>query len=360
MGKNTALGKGHRTGSKNYVASVTESSVSPDTNSQPRSLSLRQQKQDLRQLLRSRHGKGIEERLNSKTQSDLWKKELQSRTQDELCLLRKYCGDLQKKNLSLTKESNALRTEREDLKDNFDGLKIKFSALINNLNTITEERYALERDTDKLMRKEDSVKVTSEELMVAQEDHLMLTQERDTLRSEHEKLKVNFEKLERKYSTVKECLNSVAEDSDAFQKYTDKLVHMKNGMKTMLNELLGTQKALLAITQEHEELEINFEELKKECTTLKENLNVMRGKCDALQKSKNLLLDTEARMNMMLDKEPSIQNTHLVLTQEEDTLKSQYEELKVSFFELIQEYCILKKDLNVIREERDTLQKDKR
>jgi chromosome segregation ATPase len=360
MWKNTALGKGHRTGNKNYVKSETESSVSPDTKPQPRSLSLRQQKQDLRQLLRSRHGKETEQRSNSKTEAELWKKELQSRTQDELCLLRKYCGDLQKENLSLTKESNDLRAEREELKSNFDGLKSKYSDLINNLNTVTEERDALEKGTDKLMRKEGSVKVTSEELVIAQEDHLMLTQERDTLRSEHEKLKVNFGKLERKCSTLKECLNSVTEDSDALQKYTDKLVHMRNGMKTILNELLGTQKALLAITQEHEELEINFEKLKKECSTLKDNLNVIRGKCDALQKSKNLLQDTEARVNMVLDKEPSIQNPHLITTQEEDTLRSQYEELKVSFFELIQEYCILKEDLNVIREERDTLQKGKR
>jgi hypothetical protein len=61
---------------------------------------------------------------------------------------------------------------------------------------------------------------------------------------------------------LKEYLNAVTENSDAIQKYKDKLVHLRNGVKMMLNELLGTERALLAIMQEHEELEVNFEELK--------------------------------------------------------------------------------------------------
>jgi uncharacterized protein YjcR len=85
---------------------------------------------------------------------------------------------------------------------------------------------------------------------------------------------------------LKEYLNAVTEDSDAIQKYKDKLVHLKNGVKMMLNELLGTERTLLAIMQEHEELEVNFEELKKKkCNTLKE-FKCHERKCDALQGSK--------------------------------------------------------------------------
>jgi hypothetical protein len=115
--------------------------------------------------------------------------------------------------------------------------------------------------------------------------------------SEHEELKVNFEKLEREHSTLKEYLSAMTEDNDAIQKCKDKLLHLRNGVKTMLNELLSTETALLAIMQEHEKLEVNFEELKKECSTFDDNLNVTREKCDALQRSKNLLLDTFCPMH---------------------------------------------------------------
>jgi chromosome segregation ATPase len=314
--------------------------------------------------LQNRHGKGIEEGLNSNSELEVWKKDPQSGTQDELWVLRKYCSDLQKEKLSLAQENNALRTEKDDLRDDFDELKSKYSALVDNLNTIKEERFALRRGRDKLIYQEGSVKGVSEDQSSIQEDHLMLTQERDTLMSELEKLEVNFKELERECSTLKEDLDSVTEDRDALQKYKDKVVHLRDGMKIMLNELLGIERALLAVMQErdtlnseHEELVDNFEELKRECNTLKDNLNVIREKCDALQKSKDLLIRTETRMKMMLDEESSIQNPQLIWTQERDTLRSQNEELKVSFYELVQEYFILKEDLKATRDERDTLKK---
>jgi chromosome segregation ATPase len=297
---------------------------------------------------------------------EVWKKELQSGTQDELWVLRKYCSDLQKEKLSLAQESDALRTERDKLKDDFDELKSKYSILVDNLNTITEERVALQRGSDKLICQEGSVEVMSEELSSVQEDLLMLIQERETLMSELAKLKVNFKELERECSALKEDLNAVTEDRDALQKYKDKIVHLRDGMKMMLNELLNIEKAILEVTQErdtlsseHDKLVVNFEELKGECNNLKDNLNVIREKCNALQKSKDLLLRTEARMKMMLDEESGIRNPYLILAQVRDTSRSQYEELKVSFYELLQEYCIVKEDLNITKEEFDTVKKDR-
>jgi predicted nuclease with TOPRIM domain len=70
-----------------------------------------------------------------------------------------------------------------------------------------------------------------------------------------------------------------------------------------------------------------------------------------------MLLGIEAKMKMMVDEESNIQNS--MLTQERDTLRSQYEKLKASFYELEQENILVKKDLNVTREERDALPKDK-
>jgi rRNA processing protein Krr1/Pno1 len=72
-------------------------------------------------------------------------------------------------------------------------------------------------------------------------------------------------------------------------------------------------------------------ELKRECNALKENLNVTTEERDDLQRDRDNLVGPEGRVKTMLEKLSSIQEAHLILTQERDTLKSENEELKVNF-----------------------------
>jgi chromosome segregation ATPase len=298
--------------------------------------------------LQNEHRKDKEEGLNGITESAVWKEKPQSGTQDNLWPLRKYCSNLQKEKFLLTQESSALRRERDELKADFDELKSKYSAL-----------------TDNLIDQKGRVKVMMEVQSSIQKARLILTQEADTLRSEREVLKVEFDELKQECSALKENLNAITEEYDTLQRDKDNLVCPEGRVKMMLEELSNIQEAQLILTQErdtlrseHKEFKVNFEELMRDCSALKVNFNVIREKCDDLQRNKDALLGLEAIVKMMLDEESSIQNPHILLTQERDALRSEYEELKVSFYEPKRE-CSLLKDLNAVREERDGPEKDK-
>lgn len=51
---------------------------------------------------------------------------------------------------------------------------------------------------------------------------------------------------------------------------------------------------------------------------------------------------------MMLEELLSIQQPHLIMTLERDTLRSEHEELKVNFKEIIRERSVLSENLNAI------------
>jgi chromosome segregation ATPase len=263
----------------------------------------------------------------------------------------------------VTRERNTLRSEHEELKVDFDELKTKYNALKDNLNAITEECDALQKDRDNLVGPEGRVKMMLEELSGIQEAQLILTQERDALRSEHEEWKVNYEKLARECIALKDNLNVITEERDALQKDRDNLVGPEGRVKMMLEELSGIQEAQLILTQErdalrseHEELKVNYEKLARECIALKDNLNVIREKCDAFQKDKDALLGL---VKMTLDEESRIQNSHFLLIQERDAFRSEHEELKVNYEKVARECNALKDNLNVIREKCDALHRDK-
>jgi predicted nuclease with TOPRIM domain len=55
----------------------------------------------------------------------------------------------------------------------------------------------------------------------------------------------------------------------------------------------------------------------------------------------------------------SIQEPHMLLTQERDTLRSEYEELKINYNELKRECSDLKDNINAIIEESDALHRDR-
>jgi chromosome segregation ATPase len=315
--------------------------------------------------LQNQHRKG-EEGLNDVTELAVWKEKPQSGTHDALWVLRKYRSSVQEEKLSLTKESDALRTERDELKAHFDELKRKYSALKENLNVITEERDALRRDRDKLVGPEGRVKMIMEELSSIQEAHLILTQERDTLRSEHEELKVNFEELTRDCSALKDNLIVIREKCDALQRNKDALLGLEATVKMTLDEEFSIQNPHFLLTQirdtfrsQYIELKVDFDKVKQECSLLRKDLNAIREQHDAHQKDKDKLVGLEGGLKMMLDELLSIQNAHVVVTQERDTLRSEHNELKTEFDEHKRKYSALEEKVNIIKEERDALQREK-
>jgi flagellar biosynthesis chaperone FliJ len=103
---------------------------------------------------------------------------------------------------------------------------------------------------------------------------------------------------------------------------------------------------------------VNLEELVRECSALNENLNAIREVCDTLQRDRNNLVYSGQRDNAVGELS-SIQEPHMLLTQESDTSRSEYEELKIKYNELNRECSALKDNLNAIIEERDALQRDR-
>jgi chromosome segregation ATPase len=198
-----------------------------------------------------------------------------------------------------------------------------------------------------------------------QKETLSVTQESDGLRSEHEELKVNFYELQREYNALQENMNAVREERDTLQRKKDEVGGVESTLKMILEGGPSIQKAYLLLCQErdtlkseHEELKANFDELKRKCSALTDNLNAISQKCDALQRDKDKLLDLEDTLKMMWNEESSIQEAYLLLAQERNNLKSEQDEFRVDFDELIRVCNTLKENLNIIRE-RGALQKDK-
>jgi hypothetical protein len=76
---------------------------------------------------------------------------------------------------------------------------------------------------------------------------------------------------------------------------------------------------------------VNLEELIRECSALNENLNDITEACDTLHRDRDNLVDPERRVKMMLGELSSIQELHLILTKERDTLRSEHKELKIKY-----------------------------
>jgi chromosome segregation ATPase len=199
-----------------------------------------------------------------------------------------------------------------------------------------------------------------------QKEKLSLTHDNDALRTERDELKTDFDELKIKYSALIDDLKAIREENDVLLRDKAKLIAVDGRMKMMLDELSSIQRAHLILTQDrdtlrsdHEKLKISLEELIRECSAQKYNLNIISEKCDALQRMKDALPGVEATVKTLLDEESSIQYPHFLLTQEWDTLRSEYEEVKGNFHDLIQECSFLRKKLNAMKEELDVLQKDK-
>jgi chromosome segregation ATPase len=312
--------------------------------------------------LQNQRRKGEEEGSSGLTELAMSMEKLQSGTDDELWAMRKYCSDLQSEKLSLTQESDALRRERDELKADFDELKIKYSAFKEHLNTILEEHDVILEDKAKLVH-DGGIEMMLDELSSILKTHLIVIRERDTLKSEHEEMKVDFDEFKTEYNAQKHNLNAITEERDALQRDRNNLLGPEGTVEIMLEDLSGIQEAQLKLTQErdtlrskHDELEVNFEDLARECNALKDNLSIIREKCDALHRDKDALLRLGATMKML--DESSIQNPKFLLTQEGDTMRSEHDKLKVNSGKLARETNAQKDNLNVISEKCDSLQRE--
>jgi chromosome segregation ATPase len=281
--------------------------------------------------------------------------------------MRKKLDELltnQKSQLAVTQERDTLRLEQEELNANFEELERECGILKNNLSIIGEESEALQRSKDKLVDLEGGMGRILNEVLAMQKAFLEATQERDNLRSKNEELKVTFEKLQTECCTLKKNLIAIRKGGDALQKEKDKLVLMGCGMRKVSDEISGFQKTIFAVSQErdtlrwkHQELKVSSEELGRACTILNENLNVIREKCDALEQDKDKLVHLEGGMERILSDLLSVQKTLLAVTQEGGSLRSEHEQLKVSFEELETECASLNDNLSVEREKYDALLK---
>jgi SepF-like predicted cell division protein (DUF552 family) len=109
----------------------------------------------------------------------------------------------------------------------------------------------------------------------------------------------------------------------------------------ILEEVLTIQDACSILTQErntlrslHEKCKITYDELKGECTALKDNINAITEEHDSLKRGRYTLVNPEGAVKIMLEELSSIQERHLIMTQEKDTLRSEHEELKVKLKEI--------------------------
>jgi chromosome segregation ATPase len=106
---------------------------------------------------------------------------------------------------------------------------------------------------------------------------------------------------------------------------------------TTMEELSSIQEAQLILTQERDtlrsdlkELKIKYYVLKTQCSAMNENLNPITKHRYALQRERDSLV---IRVIMLLEHMLSIQGLHLILTKERDTLRSEYEELKIKYWD---------------------------
>ncbi|PNF37497.1 hypothetical protein B7P43_G14329 [Cryptotermes secundus] len=161
-------------------------------------------------------------------------------------------------------------------------------------------------------------------------------------------------------------MNVIREERDTLQRDKDKLIGLESTLKIILEGGSSVEKAYLILSQERdtlkseqEEFKVYFDELQRKCCALTDNLNVIKGKCDTLQRERDKLVGMESTLKMILEGGPSIRKAYLLLGQERDTLKSEYEELKANFDVLKRKGSDLTDNLNVISRKCDDLQRDK-
>jgi chromosome segregation ATPase len=223
---------------------------------------------------------------------------------------------------------------------------------------------ALQNDKDKLLHLEGRMKEKLEELSIIQKAYWILTQERDILRSEHKELLVNFKKLVRECSALKNNLIATRQQCNPLQRTKDMLLGIVANMKMMVDEESNIQNSMLTqerdtLRSQYEKLKASFYQLKQEYILVKKDLDVIREERDALQKDKGNLVCLEGGMKKMLEELLSIQEAHFILNQERDTLRSDHEELKGNFEDLVKECRKQKYNVTTITEERNTLQREK-
>jgi chromosome segregation ATPase len=165
---------------------------------------------------------------------------------------------------------------------------------------------------------------------------------------------------------VKETLNAIKEERDALQRDKDKSLGLEGRLKMSLGEKSEIEKALSILTKERDNLsskieegDIKFDELSRECFTLKKDLDTMRDERDALQRGTHMLGDLELKMKKALEEKSSFQKTQLRLILEIDTLELQRDELENNLDELKRQCLALQENLNAAREEHDDLRKDR-
>ena len=86
-----------------------------------------------------------------------------------------------------------------------------------------------------------------------------------------------------------------------------------NAMKGKCDALQRERDKLVGVKTEREELEVNFYELKREYSALEENFNAVREELDTLQRDKEKLVRVEGTLKMLLDEEAMPVNLSLSL-----------------------------------------------
>jgi hypothetical protein len=90
-------------------------------------------------------------------------------------------------------------------------------------------------------------------------------------------------------------------------------------------------------------MKIKYDELKRQCSALKENLNATAEQRYSPQRDRHDLVDPEGSVIMMLEEPSCIQEALLIIMEERDTLISEHERLKMIYDELKRQCSALKK-----------------
>jgi chromosome segregation ATPase len=267
--------------------------------------------------------------------------------------------------LIVTRERDTLRSEREELVTNYHDIKQECLALKESLGALREERDALQRDKDVLQVMEGKMKVPLDKESDNQEALLAVMQENHNLKSNQVQLETNVQELTEECLALKEELNEIKERY-TLQTVRDESLDLEVRMELKWDEKSSTEEAYLIITRERdilrserEELVTNYDQIKRESIALKESLSALREERDALQRDKDELIGLEVQLKMLMDEKSNIEKAHLIVTQERDTLRSEQEELKTSYYQIKRECLALKVNLSALREEYYTLLRDK-
>jgi chromosome segregation ATPase len=285
-------------------------------------------------------------------------------------------SSIQKAHLIINQERDNLRSELEEHEIKFDELNREYLSLKKNLNAITEERDALQREKQTLVGLEDRMKMALAEKSRIEEANLKVIQERDALKSERDAMGNRLDEANRECLALTENLNAIRENRDDLQADEKRLILLEGTLEMILHEDSCNRKVHLKVIQERDALrskrdelesnldtlqnkfdalQIKFDELSRECLVLEENLNATSEERDALQRVKGL----DGRLKKIINEKSVIQKALSIVIQERNALRSELEEQEIKFYELNRECLSQKQSLNIIREERDALLRDK-